>query len=214
MSKRDSITGFIVNLVIVVLAAIGTYLMFTGTPVEGSLQASGIENFKFYTVLSNVFCGFVALIYLLTALIRKDTDKIRGLKLAALCGVTITFAVVAFMFVPLYGLSRFYQGGNLYFHLLLPLAAFVEFIVAKWDWMPFRYAVFAAVPTLLYGIGYTLNIVINGVGGPWPHTNDFYAFLSWGWIGGVVIFAGIVLLAFVIACIFRAINNRRARVRA
>ena len=129
MSKRDSIIGFIVNLVIVVLAAIGTYLMFTGTPVEGSLQASGIENFKFYTVLSNVFCGFVALIYLITAVIRKDTDKIRGLKLAALCGVTITFAIVAFMFVPLYGLSRFYQGGNLYFHLLLPLAAFVEFIV-------------------------------------------------------------------------------------
>ena len=97
MSKRDSITGFIVNLVIVVFAAIGTYLMFTGTPVEGSLQATGIENFKFYTVLSNVFCGFVALIYLLTAVIRKDTDKIRGLKLAALCGVTITFAIVAFI---------------------------------------------------------------------------------------------------------------------
>ena len=204
----------IINIIMVIFTVIGVVLMLAVNPEGGNLQASGIENFKFYTVLTNVFCGFVSVIYLAFAIFKKDTDKVRGLKLAALCGVFITFAVVAFMFGPLYGFPNFYKGGNLFFHLLLPLAAVFEFILARWDWMPFRYAVFSAVPTLLYGVGYTLNIVINGIGGPWPDTNDFYAFLSWGWSGGIAIFIGITLLAFIVACIFRAINNRRARIKA
>lgn len=76
--------------------------------------------------------------------------------------------------------------------------------------MPLRYAVFAAIPTLLYAIGYMLNILINGIGGPWPYTNDFYGFLNWGWGGGIAVFFGVPLLSFGIACIFRAVSNKRA----
>ena len=212
-NKRTA-AGVLLNITMVIFAVTGTVLMFTVSPEAGTLHASGIENLKYYTVLSNLFCGLVSFIYLLAVLFRQDPDKIRGLKLASLVGVVITFAVVAFMFGPLYGFLRFYKGSNLFFHLLLPLAAIFEFILTQWEWMPFRYAVFATVPTLLYGIGYTLNIVKNGVGGPWPDSNDFYAFLSWGWQMGMMIFAAIVLLAFIIACIFRAINNSRARLKA
>jgi hypothetical protein len=55
-----------------------------------------------------------------------------------------------------------------------------------------------------------LNILINGIGGPWPYTNDFYGFLNWGWGGGIAIFFGVPLLSFGIACIFRAVSNKRA----
>ena len=41
-------------------------------------------------------------------------------------------------------------------------------------------------------------------------TNDFYAFLSWGWPVGILIFAGITLTAFAAACLFRFICNKRA----
>jgi len=200
----------VLNIIIVIFAVIGIVLMLTGGPEGGVLQASGIENFKFYTVLTNVFCGIIAAVYLVLILLKKNTDKISALKLAAVCGVAITFAVVAFMFGPLYGFPQFYKRGNLFFHLLLPLAAMIEFIFVKRNKIPFRYAVVAAVPTLLYGAGYLTNILINGIGGPWPDTNDFYAFLSWGWPVGIAIFAGIALSAFSVACIFRAISNKRA----
>ena len=209
MNKR-SISEIIFNLIIVGLTVVGIVLMLTGKAEEGALQSSGIENFKFYTVLTNVFCGLVAAVYLLFILLKKDADKIRVLKLAAVCGVAITFAVVAFMFGPLYGYPQFYKRGNLFFHLLEPLTAIVEFILIKRKKIPFKYTVIAAVPTLLYGMGYLLNILINGVGGPWPDTNDFYAFLSWGWPVGIAIFAVITLSAFGVACIFRSISNRRA----
>ena len=210
MSRKNTTSEIIFNLVIVLLAVTGIILMITSQPEEGALQSSGLENFKFYTVLTNVFCGIIALVQLIFILLKKDTDKIRVLKLAAVVGVAITFAVVSFMFGPLYGYPQFYKRGNLFFHLLEPLAAIAEFILIRREKMPFRYTVFAAIPTLLYGIGYLLNILINGIGGPWPYTNDFYAFLSWGWPVGIAIFTGIPLTAFAVACVFRAISNKRS----
>ena len=210
MSKKSQTAEIIFNLIIVILTAIGIVLMVTGKSEEGALQSSGIENFKFYTVLTNVFCGLIALIYLVLLTAKKNTDKMAVFKLAAVCGVAITFAVVAFMFGPLYGYPQFYKRGNLFFHLLEPLVAIVEFILIRRKKMPFKYTVIAAVPTLLYGIGYMSNILINGIGGPWPDTNDFYAFLSWGWPVGIAIFASITLMAFAVACIFRFISNKRA----
>lgn len=208
--KNGTVTEMILNIVIVVFTIVGIVFMLTGKPEEGALQSSGIENFKYYTVLTNVFCGIVAALYLIFILFKKDTDKIRVLKLAAVCGVAITFAVVAFMFGPLYGYPQFYKRGNLFFHLLLPVTAMAEFMIVKREKMPFRYTVFSAIPTLLYGAGYLLNILINGIGGPWPDTNDFYAFLSWGWPAGIAIFAVITLSAFAVACIFRAVSNKRS----
>ncbi len=210
MSRKDHKTfEIILNLIIVIFTVIGIILMLTSKAEEGALQSSGFENFKFYTVLTNVFCGIVASVFLVFKLLKKDTEKIRALKLAAVVGVAITFAVVAFMFGPLYGFLQFYKRGNLYFHLLLPVTAMIEFIVVRRKKMPFRYAVFAAVPTLLYAIGYLLNILINGIGGAWPDTNDFYGFLNWGWPVGIAIFTGIPLTAFGVALIFRAVSNKR-----
>lgn len=210
MSRKDHKTfEIILNLIIVIFTVIGIILMLTSKAEEGALQSSGFENFKFYTVLTNVFCGIVASVFLVFKILKKDTEKIRALKLAAVVGVAITFAVVAFMFGPLYGFLQFYKRGNLYFHLLLPVTAMIEFIVIRRKKMPFRYAVYAAVPTLIYAIGYLLNILINGIGGAWPDTNDFYGFLNWGWPVGIAIFTGIPLTAFGVACIFRAISNKR-----
>ena len=212
MSKQSrSVIEIILNIVIVGFTIVGIILMLTGKPEEGALQSTGIENFKFYTVLTNVFCGIIALIYLVLILLKKNTDKLAVLKLAAVCGVAITFAVVAFMFGPLYGFPQFYKRGNLFFHLLEPVTAMAEFILVRRQKMPFKFTVFAAIPTLLYGIGYMLNILINGIGGPWPYTNDFYAFLSWGWPAGIGIFAAITLTAFGVACLFRAVSNKRAK---
>lgn len=210
MSRKGRKTfEIILNLIIVIFTVIGIILMLTSKAEEGALQSSGFENFKFYTVLTNVFCGIVASVFLVFKLLKKDTEKIRALKLAAVVGVAITFAVVAFMFGPLYGFLQFYKRGNLYFHLLLPVTAMIEFIVVRRKKMPFRYAVFAAVPTLIYAIGYLLNILINGIGGAWPDTNDFYGFLNWGWPVGIAIFMGIPLTAFGVACIFRTVSNKR-----
>ena len=49
----------ILNIVIIILTVTGVAFMLTGKPEEGALQATGFGNFKFYTVLTNVFYGFL-----------------------------------------------------------------------------------------------------------------------------------------------------------
>ena len=208
--KEHRAVEIILNIIIVVFAVTGTFLMLTEGSDEGVLEASGIENFKFYTVLSNVFCGITALIYLILRLFKKNADKMASIKLGAVCSVAITFSIVAFFFGPLYGYVQFYQRGNLFFHLLLPVTAMAEFFIVRRKKIPFKHTVIAAVPTLIYGTCYMLNILINGIGGPWPYTNDFYAFLSWGWPVGILIFASITFAAFGFACLFRAVSNKRS----
>ena len=74
MNRKEHKTfEIILNLIIVIFAVIGIILMLTSEAEEGALQSSGIENFKFYTVLTNVFCGIVALIYLVYNKAKKGT---------------------------------------------------------------------------------------------------------------------------------------------
>ena len=200
----------VLNALIVLFSVIGITLMMVIPPQEDSLQATGLENFRYYTVLSNVFCGIVALVQLVFIALKKDTNKLIPLKLGAVCATTITFCVVAFFFGPLYGLLRFYRYGNLFFHLIEPVIAVVEFLYTKKKRIPFIYAFYSAIPTFIYGICYGLNIVINGMDDPWPYNNDFYGFLNWGWGVGITILLGVTFLAFILACIFRKICNSRA----
>ena len=200
----------VLNALIVLFSVIGITLMMVIPPQEDSLQATGLENFRYYTVLSNVFCGIVALVQLVFIALKKDTNKLIPLKLGAVCATTITFCVVAFFFGPLYGLLRFYRYGNLFFHLIEPVIAVVEFLYTKKKRIPFIYAFYSAIPTFIYGICYGLNIMINGMDDPWPYNNDFYGFLNWGWGVGITILLGVTFIAFILACIFRKICNSRA----
>ena len=54
----------IFNILIVIFVAIGTIVMLNNHDSATGLTSEGIENFKYFTVLSNIFCGIVALLYL------------------------------------------------------------------------------------------------------------------------------------------------------
>lgn len=203
MDKRKLISD-ILKVLIVLLTIAGVLIMLFGNPEGGSgLTAKGIENLKFYTVLTNVFCGIIAFI----SIFIRNSKVMDVLKLAATAGVMVTFAVIAFFLAPANPGLNLYSGSNLIFHLIEPLAAALEYLISPKQKQPFVYCVYAAVPTFLYGACYLANLLINGVGGPWPDSNDFYGFLNWGYPVGMCIFAGITLVAFGISCLLRKISN-------
>ena len=63
------------------------------------------------------------------------------------------------------------------------------------------------LPMLIYGIGYIGNILINGFGDA-PYSNDWYGFLYWGWLAGLMIFALLILVTWVMALILRVVHNK------
>ena len=192
------------NILIVISVGIGTYIMLNQHGDGAGLTSSGLENLKYFTVLSNEFCGIVAAFWVVADVLGKKFPIL--LKLMAASAVGLTFFIVAAFLAPMYPDLNMYEDGNLWFHLIVPLAGMAEFCLLKTNKkLPFRFACISALPVLIYGICYLVNILINGVG-TWPDTNDWYGFLNWGYPVGIVIFAAIVLMDFGMAVLLRAVN--------
>lgn len=232
--RRKIVIIFNILLVAFTLLGLGIMLYLNGNE-GGLLSSSGWENLKYFTVLSNVFCGIVAVIFLLTqvfgisgkggfqakrqtgtdgpTVVLKKKVQMPGyplwlliLKLTAAAAVMVTFLVVACFFGPIYGYGQLYLSSNLWFHLIIPLLAMVEFCLLDGK-LPFRMTFLTGVPAFVYGCVYLGNILINGKG-EWPNTNDWYGFLNWGYGPAAMIFAGIILTSFGAACLLRWINSK------
>ena len=208
MKKQSDLrktVSIVLNAVIVCFAVIGTLIMLTHKGEGKSLSSSGAENLKYFTVLSNELCGITSLLWLIFTALGKRLPVL--LKLMSASAVALTFFIVAAFLAPMYPKLDLYENANLWFHLILPLTGMAEFILLKdHEKIPLRFAVISGLPALIYGIGYLVNILINGIG-VWPDTNDWYGFLNWGYPVGMVIFAVIVLMDFGMAALLRALNN-------
>lgn len=203
-NARD-IISITLNIVIVLFTVIGTCVMMTSSANGTGLTTSGLRNLKYFTVLSNEFCGIVALIWLIFRLNHKKLPVL--LKFMAAAAVGLTFIIVAAFLAPMYPELNLYQGGNFWFHLIIPLTAMTEFITTRIEEpIPFRYTIISAILSLIYGFGYLVNILINGIG-EWPDTNDWYGFLNWGYPIGFVLFAFNVLMNWLMACLIRFLNK-------
>jgi hypothetical protein len=202
--NRREVLEYVLNVIIVIFAGIGTYIMFKKPEAGGVLVSNGFANFKYFTVLSNAFCGIVAALRLIFGLMHKDFSV--ALKLMAASAVTVTLIVVGGVLAPLYPDLDMYAGSNLYFHLIVPIFAIIECVImANEEKIPFKYTLYSAVLPLLYGNYYIGNIMVNGIG-EWPDTNDWYGFLNWGWPVGIAIFVFVILLNWGVAVLLRFLN--------
>lgn len=202
---KRQIISVILNILILLFAVIGTAIMIAVNSEGEELTASGLKNLKYFTNLSNELCGIVSAVWLAAEATGRKLPAV--IKLMAASAAGLTFFIVAAFLAPMYPDLNLYQNSNLWFHLILPLTAMAEFILLETDGrIPFRHTLFSALPALFYGLFYLVNILVNGKG-EWPDTNDWYGFLNWGWGVGIVIFAAIVLMDFVMSVILRALNG-------
>ena len=210
---------YALNVLIVAFTLLGLGVMVSNHGDGGLLSSGGWENLKYFTVLSNLFCGIVAAVFLAQGIAGGKGKKEPGLKgekepglgmmrakLMAATAVAVTFLMIAGFFGPIYGWLPLYQGSNLEFHLIVPVFAMIEICLLEGP-LPFSSAVMAGVPALVYGCVYLGNILINGKG-EWPDTNDWYGFMNWGFGIAMVIFGMVVAVSFAVACLLRFINSK------
>ena len=174
---------------------------------EGTLADDGVRSLKYFTVLSNLFEGLASLVWLIAA--RKDgvsKDRAERLKYVAATSVFLTFTTVMLFLGPLYGYPMMFEGANLFFHLLIPIAAVLEIIFLSDRQFDRRDNYVAAIPPVIYGIFYLGNVIINGIG-EWPDTNDWYLFLAWGYPVGILIFAAITIATWLLAFLMRKVQR-------
>ena len=67
---------------------------------------------------------------------------------------------------------------------------------------------FALLPVLAYGVGYLLNIAINGVS-EYPNSNDWYGFLSFGIPGVIVMYVVLTGITLLYGYVIRKVIDNR-----
>ncbi|MBP5288772.1 MAG: Pr6Pr family membrane protein, partial [Clostridia bacterium] len=179
-SKKPRLAVSVFDLIVAVLA-IGSWvwmLLFSPRVVFSSV---GLGSLKYYTVLSNLFTGFVFICCAAVGFSGKETlpKTLQLLKLSAVSCVLVTFTVVMIFLGPVFGFDLMFLGANLVLHLIAPLLACLSYLLfEKRGVVSLKASFFGLIPTFLYGLGYLSNILIHGVGE--NRANDFYYFVYWG----------------------------------
>lgn len=198
---------------------IGLFLMFSrhAQRSPGAFIERGFRNFRYFTILSNVYSGLVAVVYVVLLICKgkaKDGTFMSILKLTSSAAVGVTFTVVLIFLGPLYGFGRMYTGSNLIFHLIMPVVAMIEFVVfpafenEEDNNFSLKKCLYAGIPVVLYGSVYLIINIVSGTNGSGQNPNDFYGFLRWGYPVGILIFVVIVLIAVGISCFLRWIKKK------
>ncbi len=193
MNKRK-----LLNIIIFIIVMVNWQKMvfvFTDT----ALTSIGLSSLKYFTVLSNLLEAAACVVWLI-----NGNEKI---KYVAAVSVTLTMVVVLTFLGPLFGYIPMFTGVSFWMHLIVPVAALLE--VLFWSKAKFskKDNLIACIPLGLYGIFYIGNNLINGRG-QWPHTNDWYAFLTWGYPIGFLFFAAIVAVVYLIGLFIRKVRER------
>ena len=206
MRAKKHIPSLIMNFLIVIFVTVGfvVVMMPKKSPEGAVLAAKGLQNLRYYTVLSNLFCGIISLLWIVSELRGRRFSAL--LKLMAAAAVSLTFSVVAFFLAPMNPGLNLYQDGNLWFHLIVPVTAMIEFLILDTEKVPLKKTLLTALPVLGYGVGYLINILINGIG-KWPDSNDWYGFLNWGYPVGILIMVFAFLINWGIACLMQLLNQ-------
>ncbi|MBQ7500973.1 MAG: hypothetical protein IJT91_08770 [Clostridia bacterium] len=207
MTKNKLLIRIIISSAIVILTVVALIMMFTNT-TDTKLVANKWENFKFFTLDSNVLMCIAALIDLIycvkayrkgdPAIIPKGCDLFFYVGTAA---VTLTLLTVMFFLGPLYGYAEMLKKSNLLFHLVNPLLAIAGLCLYHRErYIPWRGVFISILPMALYGIYYTSLILITGLDHP---RTDWYYFVANGLKTAPLVLLIMFAAAFAISVLLR-----------
>lgn len=200
-------TRKIINICLIVMVA-GAWISMT-LYGKGTLAQNGLGNLKYFTVLSNFFEAIASAVWL--SEVRKNgrpSDRAERLKYVAAASVGLTFVTVMGFLGPLYGYIAMFVGANLFFHLIVPVLSMAEMVFLSDLKFTRRDNNLTVIPPIIYGVIYIANTLINGIG-EWPNRNDWYSFLIWGYPVGILIFAVLCLVTWLVGLMMRKIERKR-----
>ena len=195
--------------ILLVAAVLGSWIALF-VSASGTLMHNGINSLKYFTVLSNLFEGAASVIWLVSSRRNGKASALAELlKFMAAAAVGLTCAVVLAFLGPLYGYPEMFAGPSLFMHLLIPVIAIAEIIFLSDAEYTRKDNRLVMLPPVVYGVFYLGNNIINGIG-EWPDTNDWYFFLAWGYPVGILIFAVICGVIWLLGLAMRKLHRTGA----
>ncbi len=164
-------TDIFLNATIFIVTLILTLRLFRK---DGIWRLShGAAAFRFFTVLSNVFCAAAALMMCFAS----SRPWVWTLKYMGTAAVTVTMLTVFVFLGPNMGYKKLLTGRELFMHLLTPLLAILSFFCFEKRAMTFETALTGILPLLLYSLLYLYKVLLAPEERRWE---DFYGFNKGG----------------------------------
>ena len=166
----------------------------------------GRAAFRYYTCQSNALCAACALAAAAAELTGTLPRWAWTLKYIGTASVTVTMLTVFLFLAPSAGKDWYglllKGAGNLFMHLLTPLAALVSFCALERQGMTFTESLWGLLPVVCYGPLYLYKILYAPEEKRWE---DFYGFNKQGrWPAA---FAGMLAGTFLICMGLMALQN-------
>lgn len=179
------LSGF-VNLALMLMAA-GAL----GHSVKlGSLKGT----FKYFTSLSNLWCGTAALVLAVCRFAGSAPRIVLLMKYSGTAAVTLTILTVLIYLTPAVGsLKPLIKSHDLFLHLICPLTALISYCALDRVSAPFVTVLWGYVPVMLYGCLYLYKAVFAPESKRWK---DFYGFNrggKWPWTFAALNAAGFII---------------------
>ena len=213
--------SFILNITIFLMVIFSCVVMFTGIKFmhghEIALDVSKMEMFKFFTIDSNILMGLIALLFavqeykVITKKKKFIDSKYYLLKLMATSAVSLTFFIVfAYLGnIAEYGLSSLLMNSNLFLHLITPIVSILTFIIfERTSSIKLKEVIWGILPTVIYGIGYLLNILIHMENGKVSPRYDFYWFVQGGVKAAIIVVPIIFGISYLISLVLWRFNKK------
>ena len=198
-------TDILLNLLIFLIT---TALMLNVARKDGQWKPEQWKKaFRYFTVQSNVFCAAGCLLTAIFAIAGEVPEWVWLLKYTGTAAVTVTMLTVFLFLAPSVGkdwMNVLLTGtaGDLFMHLLTPLAALVTFCIFEKRGMTFLQALCGMLPVLLYGVLYIRKTQFAPAEKRW---DDFYGFARGGHLFTAL--AGMVTGTFLICMGLMALHN-------
>lgn len=211
MKQKQSVFFVLIHLFLAGSTAWITWVGMAGTGITPTPPGFlGLRYLYMFTSDSNLFAGLSSLLILLLLLRGKPLPLWAELmQYASACAVTLTFLTTALFLAPMQVLAggsyfMIFGGEYFFFHFLNPVLAALACCIGRSEHRWGRgTVVIGMLPAVLYGIVYTLNVLVFHVWG------DFYGFTLGGRTYMVPVAMGVMLAATsLIAAVLRAGHNR------
>ncbi len=214
--------SLVLNIIISILTIIATVIMFTGFKFmigpEPILESTKLGMLRFFTVQSNLLMGVVALIFaikeiqLLNNKIEDINVKFYILKLMATTAVGLTFLTVFAYLGPIAkdGIISLLMNSSLFFHLIIPVISMLNFVIfERTDKIKIKNSVYTLIPTVLYGVYYSINVFIHMENGLVSTKYDWYWFVQNGVWTAIIVIPLMLAVTYIIGLILWRLNKAK-----
>lgn len=212
--------SLVFNLLIFAFVTFATIAMVCGFNfMSGNkvFASTDYRAFKYFTVDSNVLSGIISLIFaiyeilLLTNKIQTLPSFLYKLKLIGNVGVTLTMITTVCFLAPNIetGFFSLFLDSNLFLHLIVPLLCIISFVFFEPNnTISFKYTFAGLIPMIIYGIIYTINILIHLENGQTSTTYDWYGFLRYGFNTIWFVVPAILIFTYLFSFVMWILNKK------